>query len=158
MEERDFFEEICLISLYASKAVTFTAVVDSKGKLILCKFKRSNTRRQLRMFPYSCGTVDSSEEQRQIQQQFLGHSCHSFYQSQLTPTLKDLTSRRYSEQWPDKANFEITEIDRKIGAKLAVTPLTENRDRYLCIYLQLPPEMPTDQHQQIISKIRDAIQ
>jgi len=143
--------------MYASKAVTFTAVADSKGKLILCKFKRTNTRRQLGMFPYSCGTVDSSEEQ-QIQQQFLGHSCRSFYQSQLTPTLKDLTSRRYSEQWPDKAHFEITEIDLKIGAKLAVTPLTENRDRYLCIYFQLPPEMPTDQHQQIISKIKNAIQ
>jgi len=34
MEELDFFEEICLVSLYASKAVTFTAVVDSRGKLI----------------------------------------------------------------------------------------------------------------------------
>lgn len=41
MEERDFFEEICLISLYASKAVRFTAVVDSMGKLILGKFKKS---------------------------------------------------------------------------------------------------------------------
>jgi hypothetical protein len=110
------------------------------------KFKRSNTRRQLGMFPYSCRTVNSSEKE-QIQQQFLAHSCHSFYQSQLAPTLKDLTSRRYSEQWPDKAHFEITEIDRKIGAKLAVTPLTENRDRYLCIYFQLSPEMPTDQHE-----------
>jgi hypothetical protein len=157
MEERDFFEEICLISLYASKAVMFTAVVDSKGKLILCKFKRSNTRRQLGMSPYSCRTVDSSEKE-QIQQQFLGHSCHSFYQSQLAPILKDLTSGRYNEQWPDKAHFEIADIDRNIGAKLAVTPLTENRDRYLCIYFQLPPEMPTDQHQQIISKIRNAIQ
>ena len=47
----------------------------------------------------------------------------------------------YSEQWSDKAYFEITEIDSKIGAKLAVTPLTENRDRYLCIYLQLRQEM-----------------
>jgi hypothetical protein len=96
MEECDFFDEICLISLYASKTVKFTAVVDSKGKLFLGKFKRSNTRRQIGMLPYSCRTVDSSEEQ-QIQQQFLGHSCHSFYQSQLTPTIRDLTSRRYSE-------------------------------------------------------------
>ena len=113
--------------------------------------------RELGVSPSSCRTVDSSEKE-QIQQQFLGHSCHSFYQSQLAPTLKDLTSRRYSEQWPDKAYFEITEIDRNMGAKLAVTPLTENRDRYLCIYFHLPPEMTTDQHEQIISKIRNAIQ
>jgi hypothetical protein len=31
---------ICLISLYASRAVKFAAVVDSKGKLILAKFKK----------------------------------------------------------------------------------------------------------------------
>jgi len=40
MEEVDFFHEICLISLYASRAVKFAAVVDSKGKLILAKFKK----------------------------------------------------------------------------------------------------------------------
>jgi len=39
MEELDFFDEICLISLYASKAVRFTAVVDSNGKLILAKIR-----------------------------------------------------------------------------------------------------------------------
>ena len=39
MEELDFFDEICLISLYAGKAVSFTAVVDSNGKLILAKIR-----------------------------------------------------------------------------------------------------------------------
>jgi hypothetical protein len=49
------------------------------------------------------------------------------------PTLKDITSRSYREQYSNTAHFEITEIDHKIGAKLTVTPLTQNRDRYLCI-------------------------
>ena len=57
------------------------------------------------------------------------------------PTLKDITSRSYHEQCSNKAHFEITEIDNNIGLKLAVIPLTESRDKYLCIYLQLPPEM-----------------
>jgi len=155
MEERDFFEEICLISLYASKAVRFTAVVDSMGKLILGKFKKSNIRRQPGTFQYSYATLRGSEEQ---QRQFLPQSCHSFYHCQLIPILKSLTSRSYREQWSDKAHFEITETDNKIGAKLAVTPLTESRDRYLCVYLQLPREISTDQHQQIMSKISNAIQ
>jgi len=153
MEELDFFEEICLTSLYASKAVRFTAVVDSKGKLILGKFRRSNTRRQLGILPYSIGILDDSE-----QQFFLRQSCHSFYHAQLDSTLHDVTSRSYYEECSDKAHFEITEIDNNIGAKLAVTALTERRDRYLCVYLELPPEIPTCQPQQIMSKISNAIQ
>ena len=47
MEERDFFEEISL----TTKAVRYTAVVDSKGKLILGRFKRIDTRSQLGTFP-----------------------------------------------------------------------------------------------------------
>ena len=58
----------------------------------------------------------------------------------------------------NKAHFEITEIDKNIGLQLAVTPLTESGDKYLCLYLQLPPEMRTDEHQQIISKLTNVIQ
>jgi hypothetical protein len=39
MEELDFFEEICLTSLYATKAVKFAAVVDSDGRMLTGKFK-----------------------------------------------------------------------------------------------------------------------
>jgi hypothetical protein len=96
--------------------------------------------------------------QQQQAQTILAQSCHSFCHEYLTPTLKDITSRSYREQYSDTAHFEITEIDKNIGLKLAVTPLTESRDKYLCLVLQLPPEIPIDQHQQIISKIRNAIQ
>jgi len=40
MEELDFFEEICLTSLYATKAVKFAAVVDSNGKMVTGKFSK----------------------------------------------------------------------------------------------------------------------
>jgi hypothetical protein len=49
------------------------------------------------------------------------------------------------------------EIDKNIGLKLAVTPLTESRDKYLCLVLQLLPEMRTGGHQQIILKLTDVI-
>ncbi|HYA82500.1 MAG TPA: hypothetical protein VEH06_03490 [Candidatus Bathyarchaeia archaeon] len=74
------------------------------------------------------------------------------------PTLKEIMNRSYSERSSNKAHFEITEIDKNIGLKLAVTPMTESRDKYLCLYLQLPPEMRIDGHQQIISKLTNVIQ
>jgi hypothetical protein len=40
MEELDFFDEICLTSLYATKAVKFAAVVDSTGKMVTGKIRR----------------------------------------------------------------------------------------------------------------------
>ena len=69
----------------------------------------------------------------QQQQTLLAQSCHSFCHEHLIPTLKDITSRSYREQYSNKAHFELTEIDKNIGLNLAVTPLTESRDKYLCL-------------------------
>ena len=156
MEEADFFHEICLIALYASRAVKFAAVVDSKGKLILAKFKKFNMHSHRASISSLPRILDGSQQQQD--QNLLTQSCHSFCHEHLMPTLKDITSRSYREQYSDKAHFEITEIDKKTGLKLAVTPLTESRDKYLCLCLQLPPEMRTDGHQQIISKLANVIQ
>ena len=156
MEEADFFHEICLISLYASRAVKFVAVVDSKGKLILAKFKKFHIHSH-RVRLLSAPKILNGSQQ-QPDQTLIPQSCHSFCYEYLMPTLKDTTSRSYREQYSNKAHFEITEIDKNIGLKLAVTPLTESRDKYLCLYLQLPPEMRTDGHQQIISKLSNVIQ
>lgn len=84
-------------------------------------------------------------------------SGHSFFHEHLMPTLKDITSRGYREH-SNKAYFEIIKIGDDTRLKLAITPLTECRDKYLCLYLQLPPEMHTDGHQQIISKLINVIQ
>jgi hypothetical protein len=40
---------------------------------------------------------------------------------------------------------------------LAVTPLTQTKDKFLCIYLQMPSET-SSQRQQIMSRLCDAIQ
>ena len=96
--------------------------------------------------------------QQQPAQTLLAQSCHSFCHEYLIPTLKDITSRSYREQYSNTAHFEISEIDKNIGLKLAVTPMTESRDKYLCLVLQLPPEIRTDVHQQIISKLTNVIQ
>jgi hypothetical protein len=156
LEEVDFFHEICLIALYASRAVKFAAVVDSKGKLILAKFKKFNMHSHRASISSIPRILDGS--QQQLDQTLLAQSCHSFCHEYLMPTLKDITSRSYREQYSNRGHFEITEIDKNIGLKLAVTPLTESRDKYLCLFLQLPPEMRTDGDQQIISKLTNVIQ
>jgi len=150
LEEADFFHEICLISLYASRAVKFAAVVDSKGKLILAKFKKFH------IHSHRASLLSAPKIQQQ-DRTLLPQSCFSFCYEHLMPTLKDITNRSYRE-YSNKAHFEITEIDKNIGIMLAVTPLTESRDKYLCLYLQLPPEMRIDGHQQIISKLSNVIQ
>ena len=155
MEEADFFHEICLVALYTSRAVKFAGVVDSKGKLILAKFKKFNMHSHRASISSTPIILDGSQQQQD--QTLLAQSCHSFCNEHLIPTLKDITKRSYREQSSNKAHFEITEIDKNIGLKLAVTPMTESRDKYLCLVLQLPPEIRTDEHQQIISKIRNAI-
>jgi hypothetical protein len=154
---RSRLHEICLISLYASRAVKFAAVVDSKGKLILAKFKKFHIHIEYCARLLSAPRILNSSQQQQ-DQTLLSQSCHSFCYEYLMPTLKDMTNRSYREQYSNKAHFEITEIDKNIGLKLAVTPLTESRDKYLCLYLQLSPEMRTDGHQQIISKLSNVIQ
>jgi hypothetical protein len=151
LEEADFFHEICLISLYASRTVKFAAVVDSKGKLILAKFKKFH------IHSHRAHLLSAPKIQHQ-HQTLLPHSCYSFCYEHLMPTLKDITNRSYREQYSNKARFEITEIDKNIGLKLAVTPLTESRDKFLCLYLELPPEMHIDGHRQLISKLSNVIQ
>jgi len=136
--------------------VKFAAIVDSKGKLILAKFKKFNMHSYRASISSTSGILDGSQQQQG--QTLLAQSCHSFCYEYLMPTLKDITSRSLREQYSNTAHFEITEIDKNIGLKLAVTPLTESRDKYLCLWLQLPPGRRTDGEQQIISKLTNVIQ
>src|SRR5437879_2538977 len=149
MEELDFFEEICLTSLYATKAVKFAAVVDSNGKMVTGKFSKFHGR--------EC-SLDMDN----------GSKCsggsYSFYHHYLIPTLNDKAPICWLDWSTNKSHFEITEIanreeDNNNNSKmlLAVTPLTETKDKFLCIYLQMPSQT-TSQHQQIISRLCDAIQ
>src|SRR5215469_6953474 len=110
MEEVDFFHEICLISLYASRAVKFAAVVDSKGKLILAKFKKFHIHSHCARLLSAPNILHGSQQQQD--QALLPQSCHSFCYEYLMPTLKDITSRSYREHYSNKAHFEITEIDK----------------------------------------------
>ena len=144
MEELDFFAEICLNSLYTTKAVKFAAVVDSDGRMLAGKFKKI----------YGSTTMENS---------FMptGRS-YSFYHHYLIPALNNGATICWLDWTSNKTHFEITEIanqeeDNNSKMLLAVTPLTQTKDKFLCIYLQMPSETP-NQHQQIISRLCEAIQ
>jgi hypothetical protein len=146
MEELDFFEEICLTLLYTTKAVKFAAVVDSKGKLIHGKIRRIGREGSEKMANTSKWTGRG----------------YSFYHHYLIPSLNSRATICWLDWTPNKTHFEITEIanqeeDTNSKMLLAVTPLTQTKDKFLCIYLQMPSET-SSQHQQIMSRLCDAIQ
>jgi hypothetical protein len=145
MEERDFFEEVCLVSLYATRAVKFTAVVDLYGKIVVGKFRKGHG---------SQGFSKAYSTHEQFD------SAYSFYKDSVIPLLNNMASHCWVEWSKNKAHFEIVDIKRQengVGeVVLAATPLTQSKDKYLCIYLQMPGTAP-DKHQKIISKLCDAI-
>ena len=149
MEELDFFEEICLTSLYATKAVKFAAVVDSNGKMVTGKIRRIHGHGR----EGSAKMANSSK--------WTGGG-YSFYHHYLIPSLNNRATTCWFDWGSNKSHFEITEIanqeennNRKVF--LAVTPLTQTKGKFLCIYLQMPSET-APQHQQIMSRLCDVIQ
>lgn len=143
MEECDFFEEVCLVSLYATKAVKFTAVVNSDGGIVVGKFRKG--------YNFQGSRINST---------FPRKPALLFYKATVLPLLNNMASHCWVDWSTNKAHFEIVEIKPEGDAEgdmfLAATPLTQTKDKFLCIYLQLP-KTPAEKHQQIISKLCDAI-
>ena len=81
-----------------------------------------------------------------------------FHQDYLIPAIKN--RRFYSlnsakegqqqQQQEEEVHFEIIEIDKNI--RLAVAPLNETRNKYLCMYVE-----SSAPNQEIISKLKDAV-
>jgi hypothetical protein len=140
LEEFDFFEEVCLTSLCATNAVKFAAVVDSNGTILTGKF------RKISVYEFCTKMAASSK--------WTGRG-YSFYHSYLIPALnnKDLSS--------NKSHLEVTEIagqdeDNNSRVLLAITPLTQSKDNFLCIYMEMTPQA-SNQHEQIMSRICESI-
>jgi hypothetical protein len=146
MEELDFFEEICLISLYAGRAVKFAAVVDSDGRMVTGKFRKIN------------GFEGPNRMENSFKPTGGGYS---FYHNYLIPALNNRATICWLDWSSNKSRFEIVETvehEQYNNSKmlLAITPLTQRKDKFLCIYLQIPSQT-SGQHQQIMSRICDAI-
>jgi hypothetical protein len=145
LEEREFLDETCLTALYASKHVTFAAVVDINGKLIVGKSRKRNRKAKLSILSntHSISLVAAVTPR-----------CYTFYFDYLVKTIRRcyFKNKRLKGDEKEQANFEMIDVDNNL--KLAITPLTKAKDKYLCIYFESRISSST---QQIILRINNTI-
>ena len=137
MEERDFLQEICLTCLSTSKAARFAAVVDNNAKLIVGQYRKPNSRPSYK----------------------IGDCCmlsHLFYLDYLRPIItkrdrrSNLQRYRYNTGKVEDVHFDLTQINDNV--KIAITPLTSRRDRFLCVYFD-----SSESHQKVIVTLSNSI-
>jgi hypothetical protein len=143
LEECDFLDDICLTVLSASKDVNFSCVVDIHGKLIVGKYRKVDRR-------LVTTSVDNSGGQYST-------SCYLFYVDYLAAAIQRSYFKKRSVNEVTIAenvevNFDIIDINNRV--KLAITPLTQGKDKFLCVYFVSPLG---ESYQEIIMKINNTI-
>jgi hypothetical protein len=140
LDELEFFHEVCLTALYASRFVKFAAVLDNIGRLIIAKYRK--------------GIQNYWRSTEYHKNYYRSGPSYIFYNDHIIPAIK---KRRFYSlnpsnegQQEEAAHFRIIEIDDKL--RLAVAPLNETEDKYLCIYIE-----SSAPKREIISKLRNAV-
>jgi hypothetical protein len=145
VEECDFLDDICLTVLSASKDVSFAAIVGTDGKLIVGKYRKKVDRRLI-------ATISIPDPSDQYQ----ATSCYLFYVDYLVTAIRQFyfesSSTRGEEKEKCEVDFDVININNKI--KLAITPLTQLKDKFLCVYFESPVG---ESYQEIIMKINNTI-
>ena len=133
-KEHIFLKEICVSALCLDKSVKFVGAVDSDGKLLAGEFNK------YKFF----GNNDTLT----IKSSF-------FYLHYLIPALNHQQVIKSSGELCNNKNvflFDLADLGKAVY--LAVTALTERKDRYLCLYLELcQSSSEIIAHEEIISKI-----
>lgn len=137
-KEHTFLKEICLSALCLDKSIKFVGAVDSDGKLLAGEFNK------YKFF----GNNDTLT----IKSSF-------FYLHYLIPALNHQQVIKSSGELSNNKNvflFDLADLGKAVY--LAVTALTERKDRYLCLYLELyQSSSEIIAHEEIISKISDIL-
>jgi len=111
---RNYLRKICAVALYANPSIKFAAVVDENGKLIVAECK-SNTK--------SLGNHAAANMN------------YLFHQHYILPSLQE----RYNKNLKVMIDESGTEMEFKTvqvtwNTEVAITPLTEIKGVYLCVY------------------------
>ncbi|HET7344668.1 MAG TPA: hypothetical protein VFJ05_02200 [Nitrososphaeraceae archaeon] len=147
MEECDFLDDTCLTVLSASKDVIFAAVVDANGKLIVGKYRKIDRR-----LIATTSISNSSDKYHQTT------NCYLFYADYLLTAIRQsyFKSRRIRDKQEaeniEEVNFDVIDVNNKV--KLAITPLTQRKDKFLCVYFE---SSVVESYQEIIMKINNII-
>jgi hypothetical protein len=121
--EPDFLQGICLIALSVDKKIEFVGVVDGNGKLLAGKYRQN------------------------INDDTCFIKSGLFYSALVIPGLN--ICKKSVAAPVGKADIKLLELD---NIKLAIAPLAQKNDRYLCVYLQ-----PSASYKEIIPKIIDTV-
>ena len=140
MEESEFLNEVCLTALSTSRSVTFAAVVDIKGKLIAGKYRNGSKRSKT-----SVNAINYCYY----------HPSSLFYSDHLVRAIqKSYFERRYAKkELGREVHFQLIDIYNN-NVKMAITPLTQSRDKYLCVFFESPH---AESYQEIIMKINNTL-
>ena len=118
------------------------------GKLIVGKYRKID--RKL----ITTSSIDNSDAQYQT-------SCYLFYVDYLATAIQrsyfeSRCIREGGEKEGEAENVEVNfdVIDININIKMAITPLTQRKDKFLCVYFESPV---AESYQEIIIKINNTI-
>jgi hypothetical protein len=110
---RNYLRKICAVALCANPSIKFAAVLDEKGRLIVaeCKSDTNTSGKHIRNMNYL------------------------FHQSYILPNLQE----RYNTNLKVMIDENGTDIEFKTvqvswNTEVAITPLTEIKGLYLCVY------------------------
>lgn len=141
MEERDFLYEMCLAALCISRDVKFAAVIDNNGKLIVGRYRKKIQNKPARL----SDDITSSAACCQYNTNYL------FYTKYLIPSIRNINDGKQSSGYDaETVHFGLAEVHGSL--KIAITPLTESNDRYLCIYLE-----SSSPNQELIAKLSNTL-
>jgi hypothetical protein len=157
LEEYDFFDEMCLVALDISKEVKFAAVIDSNGKLIAGKQCRdnkiNNSLAKARLLQSS--SVFQENCQYGLNTSFCQYNTnYLFYTNYLSALVIRIKNdmHRSDNDAEHESSYRVELVQIHGLLKIAITPLTANNDRYLCMYLE-----STSSNHEIITKISNVI-
>ena len=122
MDEREFLNSLCAKALEIEDSIKFAAVINHEGKLIVGASMRCII-----------------QQQNEVMDNYFFKSNHnSFYPIFLNDNYNSNSfinkeNNLYSNLH-DKSDFQLINIDK--NTFIALTPLTEEQDKYLCIYFE----------------------
>jgi hypothetical protein len=122
VDEREFLNNLCAKALEIEDSIKFAAVINHEGKLIVGASMRFII-----------------QQQDEVTDNYFFKSNHnSFYPISLNDNYSSNSSinkeNNLYSNLHDRSDFQLINIDK--NTFIALTPLTEEQDKYLCIYFE----------------------
>ena len=122
MDEREFLNSLCAKALEIEDSIKFAAVINHEGKLIVGASMRFII-----------------QQQDEVTDNYFFKTNHnSFYPISLNDNYSSNSSinkeNNLYSNLHDRSDFQLINIDK--NTFIALTPLTEEQDKYLCIYFE----------------------